>query len=109
VFDPSHTASSAYYSPNLVEGKFSELGFRVEVVASCSRPKGEHEGGFMADLQKNKQTVLAYYNMAFNERRSAEAAENTVVRTTSSTTPKLQTASRRSSVSWRASPSNSPR
>jgi predicted SnoaL-like aldol condensation-catalyzing enzyme len=50
------------YSPECLEGKFLELGFRVEVVASCSRPKGE-------------QTVLAYYNMAFNERRPAEAAE----------------------------------
>jgi predicted SnoaL-like aldol condensation-catalyzing enzyme len=29
----------------------------------------------MADPQKNKQTVLAYYNMAFNERKPAEAAQ----------------------------------
>ena len=29
----------------------------------------------MADPQKNKQTVLAYINTAFNDRRPAEAAE----------------------------------
>jgi predicted SnoaL-like aldol condensation-catalyzing enzyme len=29
----------------------------------------------MADPQTNKQTVLAYYNMAFNERKPAEAAQ----------------------------------
>jgi predicted SnoaL-like aldol condensation-catalyzing enzyme len=28
----------------------------------------------MADPQKNKQTVIAYYNMAFNDRKPAEAA-----------------------------------
>jgi predicted SnoaL-like aldol condensation-catalyzing enzyme len=29
----------------------------------------------MADPQKNKQTVIAYYNMAFNDRKPAEAAQ----------------------------------
>jgi predicted SnoaL-like aldol condensation-catalyzing enzyme len=29
----------------------------------------------MADPEKNKRTVLAYYNLAFNDRRSAEAVE----------------------------------
>jgi len=29
----------------------------------------------MADPQKNKQTVLAYLNMAFNEKKPAEAVE----------------------------------
>jgi hypothetical protein len=29
----------------------------------------------MADPQKNKQTVLAYYNLAFNDRSPAEAAD----------------------------------
>ena len=29
----------------------------------------------MADPQQNKQTVLAYYNMAFNDRKPAEAAQ----------------------------------
>ena len=29
----------------------------------------------MADPQQNKQTVLAYYNLAFNDRRPAEAVE----------------------------------
>ena len=29
----------------------------------------------MADPQKNKETVLAYYNMAFNDKKPAEAAE----------------------------------
>ena len=29
----------------------------------------------MADPQKNKQTVLAYINTAFNDRRPAEAVE----------------------------------
>ena len=27
----------------------------------------------MADPQKNKETVLAYYNMAFNDKKPAEA------------------------------------
>src|SRR5215211_3623564 len=29
----------------------------------------------MADPQKNKETVLAYYNMAFNDKKPAEAAQ----------------------------------
>jgi predicted SnoaL-like aldol condensation-catalyzing enzyme len=29
----------------------------------------------MADPEKNKRTALAYYNLAFNDRRSAEAVE----------------------------------
>ncbi|HJQ29553.1 MAG TPA: hypothetical protein VJ827_09435, partial [Rubrobacter sp.] len=28
----------------------------------------------MADTEQNKQTVLAYYSMAFNDRKPAEAA-----------------------------------
>jgi predicted SnoaL-like aldol condensation-catalyzing enzyme len=33
------------------------------------------EGETVADAEKNKKTVIAYYNMAFNERKPAEAAE----------------------------------
>jgi predicted SnoaL-like aldol condensation-catalyzing enzyme len=33
------------------------------------------EGGTVTDAEKSKQTVLAYYNMAFNERKPAEAAQ----------------------------------
>jgi predicted SnoaL-like aldol condensation-catalyzing enzyme len=33
------------------------------------------EGGTVPDAEKNKQTAIAYYNMAFNERKPAEAAE----------------------------------
>ncbi len=29
----------------------------------------------MTDPQKNKQTVLAYYNLAFNDKRPAESVE----------------------------------
>ena len=30
----------------------------------------------MTDAENNKQTVIAYYNMAFNDRKPAEAAQN---------------------------------
>jgi hypothetical protein len=65
----------------------------------------------MADAETNKQTVLAYYNPAFNDRRPAEAVQKYGGPHTSSTTPKPQTASKRSRSfsSWRASWSNSPR
>jgi hypothetical protein len=33
------------------------------------------EGGPVSDVENNKQTVIAYYNMAFNERKPAEAAQ----------------------------------
>ena len=33
------------------------------------------EGETVTDAEKNKQAVIAYYNMAFNERKPAEAAE----------------------------------
>ena len=33
------------------------------------------EGGSVSDVENNKQTVISYYNMAFNERKPAEAAE----------------------------------
>jgi predicted SnoaL-like aldol condensation-catalyzing enzyme len=33
------------------------------------------EGGTVTDAESNKQTVIAYYNMAFNERKPAEAAK----------------------------------
>jgi predicted SnoaL-like aldol condensation-catalyzing enzyme len=63
----------------------------------------------MADPQKNKQTVIAYYNMAFNERKPAEAAQKYGGAHYIQHNPKHPTASRRSSVSWRVSPSSSPR
>jgi predicted SnoaL-like aldol condensation-catalyzing enzyme len=33
------------------------------------------EGGPVSDAENNKQTVIAYYNMAFNDRKPAEAAQ----------------------------------
>jgi predicted SnoaL-like aldol condensation-catalyzing enzyme len=33
------------------------------------------EGETVTDAEKNKQTVIAYYNTAFNERKPAQAAE----------------------------------
>jgi predicted SnoaL-like aldol condensation-catalyzing enzyme len=33
------------------------------------------EGETVTDAENNKQTVIAYYNMAFNDRKPAEAAE----------------------------------
>jgi len=44
-------------------------------VASCSRQEEANRGEIVADPETNKQTVIAYYNMAFNERKPAEAAE----------------------------------
>jgi predicted SnoaL-like aldol condensation-catalyzing enzyme len=44
-------------------------------VASCSRQEEATRGGIVADPETNKQTVLDYYNMAFNERKPAEAAQ----------------------------------
>jgi predicted SnoaL-like aldol condensation-catalyzing enzyme len=35
----------------------------------------DKKGGLMTDPQKNKQTVLAYLNTAFNEKKPAEAVE----------------------------------
>jgi hypothetical protein len=33
------------------------------------------EGETVTDAETNKQTVIAYYNMAFNDRKPAEAAQ----------------------------------
>jgi len=44
-------------------------------VASCSWQEEASKGGIVADPETNKQTVLAYYNMAFNDRKPAEAAQ----------------------------------
>ena len=33
------------------------------------------EGETVTDAENNKQTVIAYYNMAFNDRKPAEAAQ----------------------------------
>jgi predicted SnoaL-like aldol condensation-catalyzing enzyme len=47
----------------------------VGAVASCSWRIGARGGGTVNDPERNKQTVLDYYNMAFNDRKPAEAAE----------------------------------
>src|SRR5215208_4891153 len=39
------------------------------------RSYGTRRGGTVADPQKNKQTVLDYYTLAFNYRKPAEAVE----------------------------------
>jgi predicted SnoaL-like aldol condensation-catalyzing enzyme len=39
------------------------------------RSYGTRRGGTIADPQKNKQTVLDYYTLAFNYRKPAEAVE----------------------------------
>src|SRR3712207_9575331 len=59
--------------------------FRRSVLGSSHQPWGSGimiaperdtlEGETVTDAEKNKQTVLAYYNMAFNERKPAEAAQ----------------------------------
>jgi predicted SnoaL-like aldol condensation-catalyzing enzyme len=62
-------------SLNSVEGIFTGVGFGIEAVASWLTNRRYTEGRFMADPEQNKQTVLAYYNLAFNDRKPAEAAE----------------------------------
>jgi hypothetical protein len=47
----------------------------VGAVASCSWRIGARGGGTVSDPERNKQTVLNYYNMAFNNRKPAEVAE----------------------------------
>ena len=37
--------------------------------------RDELEGETVTDAEKNKQTVLAYYNLAFNDKQPAEAVE----------------------------------
>jgi predicted SnoaL-like aldol condensation-catalyzing enzyme len=64
-----------------MSNKVSAMGFPRKLAPNLrrwhydSRGKRTHKGGFIADPQKNKQTVLAYYNLAFNDRRPAEAVE----------------------------------
>jgi len=53
----------------------------------------------MTDPERDKQTVIAYLNTAFNDKQPAEAERTTAARTTYSTTPKLPMASRLSSSS----------
>jgi hypothetical protein len=109
---------ASVYSPECLEEEFCEL-LLYGVLRSSHQPRGTGimtasegdtlEGETVTDAEKNKQTVIAYYNMAFNERKPAEAAQKYAGLTTSSTTPKPQMGSRPSSSSWRASWSSSPR
>jgi hypothetical protein len=77
------------------EVRISSLG----AVASCSRQEEASRGGIVADPQTNKQTVLAYYNMAFNERKPAEAAKKYGAAHYIQHNPQAPTGSRRSSTS----------
>src|SRR5918995_600737 len=52
-----------------------EVRIKVGAVASCSWRIGARRGGTVTGSENNKQTVLDYYNMAFNDRKPAEAVE----------------------------------
>ena len=77
-------ASSGGQGEHFVKEAFCELllyavlrssrqtwGIGIMTLSARDTPEGE----IVTDAENNKQTVIAYYNMAFNERKPAEAAE----------------------------------